>query len=594
MSDYKYVPPSDPLMPNDGRPGPDGTKQESADFSLLFSSGEDNNPYDWFDDIFESIPYDGGLHGGIDPYVIAELIGNYLKDNNITLDELKDEDGQISDPEKRQIAIDYLTIVAQGVVGDGTEDDIPNWSDWYGGQTGDASGEEINEEQQSLYDKYGKEVVDDFEKKYEAIVDKMGEAADDPWGAIEGLITSSTGDCTRTGGPTDDWLRDCVTVGVLYGIPGLPLPPIPGVAGATIGEIEDGLKEVGRTFEDIINGEMTCGAKGNEECTWDEAFDRLGNWVKGKKDDILDTNDDGVIDAKDVTGWLGGILGPVLGGLIYDRVGEELEDIFSVGGDNDVEDEIDEVDCASLGRIQVSANECGGCLQGDGFEVNEEGSCSQVPPGETPCEGTQVRNELTGKCEEPLGFTEGEPCGEGDEAGVYDAEGNCVVTGSVDDNGVSGEITECPEGQVDYNGQCTPIGAPCWPESGDCMTGTVKSNGECTCDTADTVDPEAPAPDCQNNPGATPLECGWVECPEGGFAPTEDECGTEKEVVPGTPSPDSGGGAVGGGGGGSSSQPQGMLTSITADPELLGKVDFPITDYLSGGILSGGAFEDFV
>ena len=166
---------------------------------------------------------------------------------------------------------------------------MPGWDDYFQGIVGGGDGGEQPDEFQGLYDKYGKDIVDDAREKYDEVVKVLGEAAEDPFGAIENLIntvSSGTAECREANVP--DWIRNCVTVGVLYGIPGLPLPPIPGVMGTTIGELEEGFKNIGRSVQDILDGAETCGEEGDELCTWEDAFGSLKDWIIEKANNAID------------------------------------------------------------------------------------------------------------------------------------------------------------------------------------------------------------------------------------------------------------------------------------------------------------------
>jgi hypothetical protein len=288
----------------------------------------------------------------------------------------------------------------------------------YGTEPTDVEGDLSTARLDFLIAKYGKKVVDEFTKKYEEIVNTIGKAAEDPFSAIESLIKSTS----STGGPCwegayggREWIRNCVTIGVLYGIPGLPLPPIPGIMGATVGEIEDGLKNIGRNVQDIFDGAETCGEEGDELCTWGEAIGRLGDWVVEKAGNAVDD----ITDPDAIGGWISGILGPVLGGLVFTEVGDQISDIlFPIDTPTGI------FDCASVNReggMVIDEGSCEGCM--DGFTPNEEGQCV---PGECPPE--MVKDELTGDCVEPLGCQPGGPCTTADGVGGrYNADCECIA-----------------------------------------------------------------------------------------------------------------------------------------------------------------------
>ena len=128
-----------------------------------------------------------------------------------------------------------------------------------------------------LIAEYGEDVVNDLKGKYDELVDFIGNVPEDPVGSIKKMaeifVEGTTGippECQNVGGgPLDEWYKNCVTVGILIeiGIPGLP-SGIGGIfKGATIGEIEEALKKIGKKFEDIVDGNPTCVEDGTQECT---------------------------------------------------------------------------------------------------------------------------------------------------------------------------------------------------------------------------------------------------------------------------------------------------------------------------------------
>ena len=158
---------------------------------------------------------------------------------------------------------------------------------------------------------------------------------------------------------------------------------------------------------------------------------------------------------------------------------------------------------------------------------------------------------------------------------------------------------ECPQGQAfNENGVCVGVttetcsnGATNYPLCTECADGsTTDPNTPCG------GDPECNDCTCAEYAAQNPLECGWVECPDGSFAPTQEQCGgggcpegqepcealggecTTPENCPG--GDDGGGGGGGGGGGAGMFEP--FTASITGDPQLLARQEFPITDYLTG------------
>jgi len=436
--------------------------------------------------------------------------------------------------------------------------DVDGWNEFQQGlfdAFGDGTEAEQPDEFQGLYDKYGKDVVDDAREKYDEIVKVLGEAADDPFGAIEKIIstvTSGSAECQAADMP--DWIRNCVTVGVLYGIPGLPLPPIPGVMGTTIGELEEGFKNIGRNVQDIFDGAETCGEDtdgdgvSDELCTWGEAIGRLGEWIVKKAGDAVDD----ITNPDDIGGWITGILGPALGGLIFKEVGDQISDILFPVTDITTDDT---TKCTE-GTLDANGN----CICPDGLIENADGSCTREPAESTTCDDPQADNfGEEGDCKYAAQPT---VC-EDENASNYGEEGECQYPASESTTGSSYLDELCskprPEG---YTFETQTWDRYC---SGGTTGVSESTDNKCN----------------QDNPESTPLECGWVECPEGGFAPTIDECGTEAET---TPSPAGGGGGVGGGGSGmlTSQQPLDLSFDIAGNPQLLARSEFPITDFLAG------------
>jgi len=199
---------------------------------------------------------------------------------------------------------------------------------------------------QELIEKYGEDVVRDMQNKYDELVDFIGNVPEDPLGSlqkmIEVFVEGATGvppECTASGGPAGtalpEWIRNCVTVGVLVdiGIPGLPGGLGSVFKGVTVGELEEGLKNIGKKFEDIINGTPTCGEEGDQECTPEQILEDLGDWVVNSVKDIFGNEED-EITIESILGKLGGIFGGVLGGIIYgefkDLINGEIEDVIGI------------------------------------------------------------------------------------------------------------------------------------------------------------------------------------------------------------------------------------------------------------------------
>jgi hypothetical protein len=171
----------------------------------------------------------------------------------------------------------------------------------------------------------------------------------------------------------------------------------------------------------------------------------------------------------------------------------------------------------------------------------------------------------------------------------------------------------CPDGSLKgADGKCPEVGNP---ECKDCSCkeyalknplecGPDPECKDCSCAEYALKNPLECGPvenPCDNPSYAedNPLECGWVECPSGGFAPTIELCGGSGggggcpegqepcEALGGecaNPEDCPGGGeeSAGGGGGSSGSLFKEFTPTLSGDPELLARQEFPITDFLMG------------
>jgi hypothetical protein len=285
-------------------------------------------------------------------------------------------------------------------------------------------------------------------------------------------------DCTGTDGTEGNqcW-KDCVSVSVLGGIPGLPMPP-GNIDVGTVRDLENTANEIGTTIGGILNPDPD-----------DEGFiQKVKDWVIGKIEDIFGDIDD--VTLKDITGWITGTLGNVLGGLIL----IETEDAT-----NTVKEKIDDI---LFGVAPTGDDE--NCIEREYFEANKE-TCTAL--GYLDCDASvgEQGQELTGGIIGPDQTTEG--CQE-----VQDP--NCIGDGKWD-----GEKCVCPEGS-DLEGQEEPL-------SGDCSDSEVQV--ECPEGTPKAGQMVDNLEDC----GTTTVQ---VECPEGTpkagqMVDNLEDCGTTTEKV---------------------------------------------------------------
>ncbi len=213
-------------------------------------------------------------------------------------------------------------------------------------------------------------------------------------------------DCTGTDGSEGNqcW-KDCVSVSVLGGIPGLPMPP-GAVDIGTVRGLENTVDEIGTTISDIFNPDPD-----------DEGFlEKIKDWVVGKIDDIFGGLDD--VTLQDITDWITGTLGNVLGGLILietdnvtNTVTDKIDEILGLPLDEDGDDDEDD-----------TTIDYGMCDDGLTPKEDEYG---------TNCSGVEPINEV------------GDPCttGDGKDGTYQDIEGElkCVSSSTDDDDDDDGD-----------------------------------------------------------------------------------------------------------------------------------------------------------
>lgn len=141
----------------------------------------------------------------------------------------------------------------------------------YGTTDGDDSDTVDSEETeesviQEYYEVFGEELVNDVINKTGDLIDQAQQAGDDPLGAIKNILdnimpvakdcpswtdpcTSASGGGTVAGGGNPCW-KDCVEVGLIFGIPGLPMPP--GFMGKTVRDLDNAVKAIGKDIEDFL------------------------------------------------------------------------------------------------------------------------------------------------------------------------------------------------------------------------------------------------------------------------------------------------------------------------------------------------------
>lgn len=245
--------------------------------------------------------------------------------------------------------------------------------------------------------------------------------------------------------------------------------------------------------------------------------------------------------------------------------------------------------------------ECGpDCVEG-WYKPTPDSPCTEVVVGPPPvvdvCEDGSLRDPETGCPEDycPDGSLKGLN-GECPEGPDVDPECNdCTCEEYALENPLEcGGDPECNDCTCEEYANDPANFLECGgdPECNDCTCAEYAAANEDECGVV-----ENPCDDpsfAEDNP----LECGWVECPSGGFAPTIELCGgggggcpegqepcealggecTNPEDCPGEEEEEV---SLGGG-----SSKAGLFKEFTptlsGDPELLARQEFPITDFLMG------------
>ena len=235
------------------------------------------------------------------------------------------------------------------------------------------------------------------------------------------------------------------------------------------------------------------------------------------------------------------------------------------------------VDCSEI--TDANAVQCGKekCPDGTFADI---GTCPEV----TECTGGQ--KDYGNGCEDPCEFNNGIPAS---SLECIDPEGSCA-NGAVD----YPTCTQCEDGSIpdaidgcagptincaDYNQQTNEDGT-----CGPCLPGYVKDTSQT--DEPCVAAPEDPCPAGFALNSATGL-CEPVTCPDGeSFCEATGQCETAENCPDGGDDGGTTGGGGSGGGGG------GMFDikpiTISGDPQLLSRTEFPITDFLAGLFTGSG------
>jgi hypothetical protein len=239
-----------------------------------------------------------------------------------------------------------------------------------------------------------------------------------------------------------------------------------------------------------------------------------------------------------------------------------------------------------IAATDVADSSCGECL-GSYEDIN--GECTEKTPTPEPC----LNNATT-------------------ESGCEQCSDGSAPSAHIDGDCSKGLIDEGPEEPPVVDPECNDCSCPEYandpanflecggdPECNDCSCPEYAAANPLECG----GDPECNDCTCDDYAAANPLECGWEECPDGSFAPTLALCGsggegcpegtvpcatlggecTTPEACPGTTEEEEEAAAASVGGGDSKgSLFEAYEPKIGADPQLLARQEFPITDFLMG------------
>lgn len=411
-----------------------------------------------------------------------------------------------------------------------------------------------------LISTYGQEAVDDAQRKLEELEKILGKTIDDPLGTLEGIIqktksASSGSTCGFQSVPggtgLPEWVRECVTVGV-----GLPIPfPLPGplgsiFKGATVGEIEEAIKNAGHEIGKVLSGETSI----------EDVLGGLGDWVADKIEDIFGNESE--VSINDILGTIGDILvggGYILAGDLYDeyfkdKVNSVIPNVPIIPFDSSQE-------CQDSERYTLNAEgKCGACIDPNKVYDPSQNKCvpkddddddddgiDDVDADTTQCtDGTLDEN---GNCICPDGSLEDENgnCPSDDDDDGTDDDDNDVIV----DDGIDCEsplpaqpMSTLIERRNAWNDKCMAQGY--CPISGPGETPTLAMDhqeGDCsqplTSDDDDDDDGTTTVEGCQSTvPGSSEDANGNCVCPKG-YEPTRDgkNCKPVETIDDGTTTP---------------------------------------------------------
>ena len=246
--------------------------------------------------------------------------------------------------------------------------------------------------------------------------------------------------------------------------------------------------------------------------------------------------------------------------------------------------------CTSIQQL------CSDGAEGYGPDNELCGTTNGCPEGQKKFDGTNCDN----------------PCSDNTDIGASDPLCGATPPETCDNDAVNyPDCNQCPKGKILYNGKCVvPTAAPCDEQNrvtnsdgtcGECKEGytfdtnqdlCVRDLEECTNGATDypacTTCPAGKSMDTEGNCVTTTETCAngatdypaCTTCPEGQSMDENGAC-----VGDGDGGGTTGGGGFGGGGGGMFDI---KPITISGDPQLLSRTEFPITDFLAGLFTGSG------
>lgn len=408
----------------------------------------------------------------------------------------------------------------------------------------EATGEEITEEgiatARDIANEIGRAVSNAVPKDLDELKDLIKKIISSTSGVSKDCVTwtENVGDGTLAG--TYPGWKDCVNLGIILSIPGLPgIPLPPGMVDLTWKEFEDLIKEAGQDIRDVLE----------DPAGWlEETLEEAREKVRGILADIR-----GGISDRTLGDLIDGAVGGYIGGLIYSEIEEEIE------ANNPFLNLSEEDSCANGA---TNFPECTECPEGfQYFEGTKECQpIKQAPIETTPedCEDQVFADQNPDLCGDSLEGGQddrNEECKNelATESAYYDTElGRCVVP--IEDSEDEDEEPEDEEPEFGYcedgktpkenrEGTNCPEYEPPGPEFGYCEDGTTEKT-----DTEGSNCPENQVVDfglCED--GVTPKEDEeGSNCPqssvvpdfglcEDGVTPKQDEQGSNCPEIPQAP-----------------------------------------------------------